>query len=328
VVKGSLRNKAKHERRHAGQKNQICHVCGKGFIEKQELKYHLRSHAKKLLPQNHSEAPRNRRRGRRSQNNSTTSNKDSSSSLENTAKDLRIEKNCLKDHLEDIIENKMSPSSSHSESQITQISSDSTAIEQTDQYLQPMNRDLQHDISLPAVEITLSSSTTTTLSSALTPIDLSPLPTSPSPTPHQQSQQRCLSPPFSLDSNLSLGHTSFADVFGRGSDLRLLTPTLGNSVLKADQSQPTTASASIYGSSSLGSPLSQSLCSVNLSQPSTTIMSTSHQNTFAPDSDTTGPTSYLHCGLCSDIFENCPELRDHLINFHRVDSDRILSMLY
>jgi hypothetical protein len=37
---------AKHERRHLGEKNNKCDICGKAFIEKQELKNHLRTHTK------------------------------------------------------------------------------------------------------------------------------------------------------------------------------------------------------------------------------------------------------------------------------------------
>lgn len=40
-------NKLKHERRHVGDKKHKCHICDKGFIEKQELKSHLKVHEKR-----------------------------------------------------------------------------------------------------------------------------------------------------------------------------------------------------------------------------------------------------------------------------------------
>lgn len=37
----------KHERRHEGIKNHKCDICSKAFIEKQELKNHLKTHDKR-----------------------------------------------------------------------------------------------------------------------------------------------------------------------------------------------------------------------------------------------------------------------------------------
>lgn len=44
-----LANKLKHERRHIGEKKYKCDVCEKAFIEKPELKSHLKVHEKNGL---------------------------------------------------------------------------------------------------------------------------------------------------------------------------------------------------------------------------------------------------------------------------------------
>jgi len=56
-------------------------------------------------------------------------------------------------------------------------------------------------------------------------------------------------------------------------------------------------------------------------------MSAQNNNPYA-ESQHQNYSQTIHCSLCSDVFATLNTLRQHLIDFHRVESEKVIGMMY
>lgn len=79
-----------------------------------------------------------------------------------------------------------------------------------------------------------------------------------------------------------------------------------------------TSSSQLKGSQPMSCYVSQ-----GMTLPSMPMSHISQSNQYLNDSQ-----GFLHCNLCSDVFLTNQDYRDHLVDFHRVESDKVISMVY
>lgn len=72
------------------------------------------------------------------------------------------------------------------------------------------------------------------------------------------------------------------------------------------------------------SPTSQSSVLSSFFSSQTTMSTSNQHGQYLTDTQ----QSYLHCSLCSGIFVSVNNLREHLLEFHRVEQDKVLTMMF
>jgi len=262
---------AKHVRRHIGERKHKCEVCGKAFIEKQELKNHSKMHSNQ-----------ERTTKKSNENNETIQTEE--------VPQLSSEVSTLSNNSNNSETNNDSALNQFRDSLVNAAVANETESEET-------NIDLTSNshsslLSLPSSLTTISlPSFSTNLCVPLSTIH--PLTTINMPQTYQN-----------IENTNSLDNTtlSFCE-FQRSENNRTF---YGN--INASRSPPHQTNSSFFTSQS---PI------LSISTPSNQYLNEAQSQ-----------QNYLHCSLCSGVFVTINNLREHLIDFHRVEAEKVIAMMY
>ncbi|CAG2112988.1 unnamed protein product [Medioppia subpectinata] len=291
-------NMAKHVRRHIGDRNHKCLVCGKAFIEKQELKNHSKMHAnhEKQLKTPADDANRNTNETAPQMQALPTNTSSATTTITATTitSDVSTHSN----------------TSVKSESEMNGFNDSLLNNNRTDS---EMNADLNGVLSSGGAHQTLIS-----LSTPLT-LSLPPL-----------THSLCLQPLNainmtqtyeSVDNN---GNTGAVDVTPTELSFCHFTQRPDNSRnfyanhgLNGNRSPPQDSEHTFFTASHTTQPVVSTI--TTQTNPYLVTTTDSHHQTY---------NHTIHCSLCSHVFATLNHLRQHLIDFHRVESEKVISMMY
>jgi hypothetical protein len=258
---------AKHVRRHIGERKHKCEVCGKAFIEKQELKNHSKMH----------------------------------STQEKTIKKCN-------DSIQMVEE-------------VPQLSSEVSTLSNASN-----NSETNGDSNLNQFKESLMNGTVNNETESEDNVDL-----------NSSSHSSLLSLPSSLSTvnlqslnpNLCLSLSSVHPLAAINTYQTIdNTNTIDNSTttLSFCDFQRSETNRTFYGNVGTSrSPTHQSSNSTFFTSHSPIVsISAQQQNQYINESQ----HNYMNCSLCSAVFVTINSLREHLIDFHRVEAEKVIAMMY